>query len=139
MISVTGEDSEAVSAACESKQCCIGLQGERRLPMFPGTYVPRYRCSPNLCSPVPMFPGTYVPRYRSSPVFVGYFNSGQWHRGGSTLFANPPPPPPTPYDSRLGLCLGYIFRVVVRVGVRLELRSVLRLWLGCGLWLGPYG
>ena len=26
--------------------------------MFPGTYVPRYLCSPNLCSPVPMFPGT---------------------------------------------------------------------------------
>ena len=25
--------------------------------MFPGTYVPRYPCSP-----VPMFPGTYVPR-----------------------------------------------------------------------------
>ena len=38
--------------------------------MFPGTYVPRYRCSPNLCSPVPMFPGIYVPRYRCSPVFV---------------------------------------------------------------------
>ena len=36
--------------------------------MFPGTYVPRYRCSP-----VPMFPGTYVPRtyvpqYLCSPV-----------------------------------------------------------------------
>ena len=27
------------------------------LPMFPGTYVLRYRCSP-----VPMFPGTDVPR-----------------------------------------------------------------------------
>ena len=40
------------------------------VPMFPGTYVPRYRCSPNLCSPVPMFPGTYVPRYRCSLVFV---------------------------------------------------------------------
>ena len=38
--------------------------------MFPGTYVPRYRCSPNLYSPVPMFPGTYVPRYRCSPIFV---------------------------------------------------------------------
>ena len=36
--------------------------------MFPGTYVPRYRCSPILCSPVPMFPGTYVPRYLCSPV-----------------------------------------------------------------------
>ena len=33
------------------------------------TYVPRYRCSPNLCSPVPMFPGTDVPRFL-------YFNSG---------------------------------------------------------------
>ena len=33
------------------------------VPMFPGTYVPRYLCSPNLCSPVPMFPGTYVPRF----------------------------------------------------------------------------
>ena len=37
-------------------------------PMFPGTYVPRYPCSP-----VPMFPGTclprtYVPRYLCSPV-----------------------------------------------------------------------
>ena len=36
--------------------------------MFPGTYVPRY-----LCSPVPIFPGTdvprtYVPRYLCSPV-----------------------------------------------------------------------
>ena len=36
--------------------------------MFPGTYVPRYRCSPILCSPVPLFPGTYVPRYLCSPV-----------------------------------------------------------------------
>ena len=35
------------------------------VPMFPGTYVPRY-----LCSPVPMFPGTYVPRYRCSPIFL---------------------------------------------------------------------
>ena len=38
------------------------------VPMFPGTYVPRYPCSP-----VPMFPGTYVPRtyvprYLCSPV-----------------------------------------------------------------------
>ena len=36
--------------------------------MFPCTYAPRYRCSPNLCSPVPMFPGTDVPRYLCSPV-----------------------------------------------------------------------
>ena len=42
---------------------------EGSVPMFPGTYVPRYRCSPNLCSPVPMFPGTDVPRFL-------YFNSG---------------------------------------------------------------
>ena len=45
--------------------------------MFPGTYVPRYRCSPNLCSPVPMFPGTdvprtYVPRYRCSPIYCKF-------------------------------------------------------------------
>ena len=52
--------------------------------MFPGSYVPRYLCSPNLCSPnlcspvpmfpEPMFPGTYVPRYRCSPVpmFPGF-------------------------------------------------------------------
>ena len=44
------------------------------VPMFPGTYVPRYRCSPNLCYPVPMFPGTYVPRtyvprYLCSPIY----------------------------------------------------------------------
>ena len=42
-------------------------------PMFPCTYVPRYRCSPVQCSPVPMFPGAYVPlsyipRYLCSPV-----------------------------------------------------------------------
>ena len=41
--------------------------------MFPGSYVPRYLCSPNLCFPVPMFPGTYVPRYRCSRYL--YFNS----------------------------------------------------------------
>ena len=40
------------------------------VPMFPGTYVLRY-----LCSPVPMFPGTYVPRtyvsqYLCSPVLL---------------------------------------------------------------------
>ena len=40
----------------------VSLQGS--VPMFPGTYVPRY-----LCSPVPMFPGTDVPRFL-------YFNSG---------------------------------------------------------------
>ena len=54
--------------------------------LFPGTYVPRYRCSPNLSSPVPMFPGTYVPRYRCSPVL--YFNSGNYHKS----FGNSPHP-----------------------------------------------
>ena len=33
------------------------------VPMFPGTYVPRYPCSPVPMFPEPMFPGTYVPRY----------------------------------------------------------------------------
>ena len=97
------------------------------IPMFPGTYVPRYRCSTNLCSPVPMFPGTDVPRFL-------YFNSGHYH----TSFANSPHPW---YDSRLGLCLGFRFRVLVRVRVRvrLELQTVFRLWLGCGLGLSLYG
>ena len=45
-----------------------GLQIERER-----TYVPRYRCSPNLCSLVPMFPGTDVPRF-----FL--FNSGNSHK-----------------------------------------------------------
>ena len=40
-------------------------------------YVPRYLCSPNLCSPVPMFHGTYVPRtyvpgYLCSPIYCKY-------------------------------------------------------------------
>ena len=66
------------------------------VPMFPGAYVPRYRCSPvsmfpgtyvprtyvprYLCSPVPMFPepmfpSTYVPRYLCStkPMFPGTY------------------------------------------------------------------
>ena len=43
------------------------VMSRRVSTMFPGTYVPQYLCSPNLCSPVPMFPGTYVPRYRCSP------------------------------------------------------------------------
>ena len=41
----------------------LSFYGER-------TYVSRYLCSPNLCSPVPMFPGTDVPRFL-------YFNSGR--------------------------------------------------------------
>ena len=48
-----------------SKYRAAGIYGVST--MFPGTYVPRYRCSPILCSPAPMFPGTYVPRYRCSP------------------------------------------------------------------------
>ena len=97
-------------------------------PMLPGTYVPRprYRCSPNLCSPVPMFLGIYVPRYRCSPVFVLVISTNRLQII------------PTPwYDSRLGLCLGFIF--MVRVTVRLELQTVFRLWLGCGLGLSLYG
>ena len=38
------------------------------VPMFPGTYVPRYLCSPVPMFPEPMFPGTDVPRYRCSPI-----------------------------------------------------------------------
>ena len=43
-------------------------------PMFPGTYVPRYPCSPvpmfpGTCLPrTYMFPGTYVPRSLCSPI-----------------------------------------------------------------------
>ena len=80
-------------------------------PMFPGAYVPRY-----LCSPVPMFPG-----FCTLIVVIG-INRLQIL--------------PTPwYNSRLGLCLGFRFRVLVRV--RLELQTVFRLWLGCGLGLSP--
>ena len=68
--------------------CCVmtaaSTSGQGSVPMFPGTYVPRYPCSPvpmfpstyvprtyvprylcstNLCSPVPIFTGTYVPRF----------------------------------------------------------------------------
>ena len=49
---------------------------------------------------------------------------------------------PSPwYDSRLGLCLGFIFKVLVRVRVRvrLELQTVFWLWLGFGLGLSLYG
>ena len=91
-------------------------------PMFPGTYVPRYRCSPNLCSPVPMFPGFCT-------LIV-------------VISVNRLKILPTPwYDSRLGLWLGFRFRVLVRVRVRvsLELQTVFRLWLGCGLGLSLYG
>ena len=31
--------------------------------MFPSLYVPRYLCSPVLCSPVSVFPSLYVPRF----------------------------------------------------------------------------
>ena len=68
-----------------------------------------------------MFPGTDVPRFL-------YFNSG----------INRLQILPTPwYDSRLGSCLGFRFRVLVRV--RLELQTVFRLWLGCGMGLSLYG
>ena len=106
--------------------------------MFPGTYVPRYRCFPNLCSPVPMFPGTYVPRYLCSPVpmFPGFCTLIV------VIIIYRLEMLPTPwYDSRSGLCLGFRFMVLVRVRVRvrLELQTVFRLWLGCGLGLSPCG
>ena len=87
------------------------------------TYVPR--C---LCSPVSMFPGTDVPRVFFTCIVAISINRLQIL--------------PTPwYDSRLGLCLGFIFRVLVRVRVRvrLELQTVFRLWLACGLGLSLYG
>ena len=49
-------DSKSFYAYVRSKQNVRDKLGRER------TYVPRYRCSPNLCSPVPMFPGTDVPR-----------------------------------------------------------------------------
>ena len=72
--------------------------------MFPGTYVPRY-----LCSPVAMYPGfcTLIVAISINRLEIL----------------------PTPwYDSRLVLCLGFRFRVLVRVRVRvrLELPTVLR-------------
>ena len=88
----------------------------------PRTYVPRY-----LCSPVPMFPGTDVPGFCTLIVVIS-INRLQIL--------------PTPwYDSRLGLCLGFRFTglVRVRVKVRLELQTVVRLWLGGGLGLSLYG
>ena len=95
--------------------------------MFPGTYVPPYRCSRTyvpryLCSPVPMFPGF------CTLIVVISINRLQIL--------------PIPlYDSRLGLCLGFIFWILVRVRVKvsLELQTVFRLWLGCGLGLSLYG
>ena len=103
------------------------------VPMFPGTYVSRY-----LCSPVPMFPGTYVSRYRCSPNLC---SPVPMFPGFCTLIVvisiNRLEILPTPwYDSRLGLCLGFTFRVLVRVAVRvrLELQTVfcfmVRMWIG---------
>ena len=98
------------------------------------TYVSRYLCSPVPMFPEPMFPGAYVPRYLCSPVpmFPGF----------CTLIVvisiNRLEILPTPwYKNRLGLCLGFRFRVLVTV--RLELQTVFRLWLGCGLGLSLYG
>ena len=95
--------------------------------MFPGTYVPRYLCSPNLCSPVFMIPVPMFPGFCTIIVVIS-INRLQIL--------------PTPwYDSRSGLCLGFRFRVLVRVRVRvrLELQTVFWLWLGCGLGLSLYG
>ena len=38
--------------------------------MFPGTYAPRYLCSPVPMFPEPMFPGTYVPRFTANMLDV---------------------------------------------------------------------
>ena len=100
------------------------------------TYVSRYLCSPVPMFPEPMFPGAYVPRYLCSPVPV--------FPGFCTLIVvigiNRLQILPTSwYDSRLGLCLGFRFRVLVSVRVSLELQTVFRLWLGCGLELSLYG
>ena len=108
----------------------------RRWVMRERTYVSRYLCSPVPMFREPMFPGAYVPRYLCSPVpmFPGF---------GTLIMVisiNRLQILPTPwYNSRLGLCLGFIFRVLVRVRVRLELQTVFRLWLGCGLGLSLYG
>ena len=80
--------------------------------MFPGTYVPRYMF------PEPMFPGAYVPRYLCSPVpmFPGFFTLIV------VISINRLQILPTPwYDNRLGLCLGFRFRGLVRVRVRVRL------------------
>ena len=73
------------------------------VPMFPGTHVPQY-----LCSPVPMFPGF------CNLIVVISIDRLQ-------ILTTPW------YDSRLWLCLGFRFRVLVRV--RLELQRVFRLLL----------
>ena len=98
--------------------------------MFPGTYVPRHRCSrtygpPCLCSPVPMFLGVCTLIVVTVVISINRLE----------ILLTPW------YDSRLGLCLGFIFRVLIRVRVRvtLELQTVFRLWLGCGLGLSLYG
>ena len=92
--------------------------GDGSVPMFPGTYVPRTYVPRYLCSPVPMFPG-----FCTLIVVISINRLEILH---------------TPwYDSRLGLWLGFRFRVLVRV--RLELQTVFRLWLGCGLGLSIYG
>ena len=75
------------------------------------TYVPQYL--------------NHVPRYLCSPALMFpffYCNSGHWHKLFANLFLE--------HDSRLWLCLGHRFMVLVNVGiwVRLELR--LRLVLG---------
>ena len=140
------KQSEATSFFIESRYF-YGLPTSTPLdgsvPMFPGTYVSRY-----LCFPVPVFPGTdvprtYVPRCLCSPVFM--FPGTDVPRFCTIIVVisiNRLQILPTPwYDNRLGLCLGFTFRVLVRVRVRvrLELQTVFWLWLGCGLGLSLYG
>ena len=106
--------------------------------MFPGTYVPRYLCSPVPMFPEPMFPSAYVPRYLCFPVpmFPGFCTLIVVISINRLQIL-----PTSLYDSRLGFCLGFRFRVLVRVNVRvrLELQTVFRLWLVCGLGLSIYG
>ena len=52
----------------ESWQVCDVPRTYVPVPMFPGTYIPQFRCSPVPMFPEPMFPGAYVRRYRYSPV-----------------------------------------------------------------------
>ena len=93
--------------------------------MFPGTYVPRYRCSPNLCSPVPMFPGC-----SPVPMFPGFFTLIVVISINRLEILHIPW-----YDSRLWLWLGFRFRVLVRVRVRVirvtnSFSVMVRMWIG---------
>ena len=85
---------------------CVNPLQKKFAPRWPvGAYV---RPVP-ICSPVPMFPV-----FCTLIVVISI---------GNRLEIIPTPW----YDSRLGLCLGFRFRVLVRVRVRLELQTVFRM------------